>query len=91
MSKTISDLRTALFDAITGVRDGTLDIAKARQIGDLAQVIVNTAKVEVDFIKQAGLTAPSVPFLQIDNAPPKPPGTPDANGIVSIRRHIMEG
>lgn len=49
--KTITDLRAALFEAIDGVKNGTLSVEKARMISDLSQVIVNTAKTEVEFIK----------------------------------------
>ena len=45
---TISDLRRRLFETIDGVKSGTIDIEKARLVGDLSQVIVNSAKVEVE-------------------------------------------
>lgn len=48
---TIEDLRARLFSAIDGVRDGSLSLDKAKQISDLSQVIVNTAKVEVDYLR----------------------------------------
>ena len=51
MSKTIEDLRDHLFAVITGVRDGTVSIEQAKTIGELSQVVVNTAKVEVDFVR----------------------------------------
>jgi hypothetical protein len=50
-NRTIQDLRELLFDTIQGVKNGTIDTDKAKVIGDLSQVMVNTAKVEVDFIK----------------------------------------
>lgn len=52
--KTINDLRTVLLDTIQALRDGNIDIEKARAIGDLSQVVVNTAKVEVDMVKAVG-------------------------------------
>lgn len=54
MSNDINALRGLLFDAIRGVRDGSLDLDKARSVSDLAQTIINTAKVEVDFMRQTG-------------------------------------
>lgn len=79
--KSIADLRDVLFSAIEGVKDGTMPLDKAKMISQLAQVMVNSAKVEVDFVKAtkgAGST-----FLE----PPKqlPPG------ILGITTHRMKG
>jgi hypothetical protein len=68
-NRTIQDLRELLFDTIQGVKNGSVDIDKAKVIGDLSQVMVNTAKVEVDFIRatdgeQSGfLSAPEAESL----------------------------
>ena len=64
--KTIEDLRAALFDAIEGVRSGTLSVEKAKCISDLSQVMVNSAKVEAEYVKATGGDATSE-FLE-----PKP-------------------
>ena len=50
-TKTIEDLREHLFLTIQGVRDGSVSIDQAKTISELSQVIVNTAKVEVDFVR----------------------------------------
>jgi hypothetical protein len=52
----MEDLRNHLFAALEGLSDEEkpLDIDRARAIADVATVIVNSAKVEVDFIKQTG-------------------------------------
>ena len=57
----IQDLRNHLFETIELLKDGAKDstdklaqgmtIEKAKAIADVAQVIINTAKVEVDFIR----------------------------------------
>jgi hypothetical protein len=47
----IEDLRNHLFEVIEMLKDGDIDIEKAQTISDVAQVIVNSAKVEVDFMK----------------------------------------
>lgn len=54
MSNTISDLRKHLFDAIEGVRNGSMDTEKAKTVAELAKVVVDSAKVEVDFMKVRG-------------------------------------
>ena len=51
MSKTIEDLRTVLFETIEGVKSGKLDLDRAKMVSDLSQVVVNSAKVEVEFIR----------------------------------------
>jgi hypothetical protein len=52
--KTIEDLRAVLFETIAGVKDGSLSIEKAQIISGISQVMVNSAKVEVDFAKVTG-------------------------------------
>jgi hypothetical protein len=47
----IEDLRNHLFEVIESLKDNEIDIEKASAIKDIAQVIVNSAKVEVDFMK----------------------------------------
>lgn len=54
MSNDIDALRTHLFDALAGLKDGTVAIEKAKAISDVAQTIINTAKVEVDYAKATG-------------------------------------
>jgi len=50
-TKTIDDLRERLFAAIDGVKDGTISLEQAKTISELSQVVVNTAKVEVDYLR----------------------------------------
>lgn len=87
MSKTPEDLRARLFDAIDGVKAGTLDIDKARAINDLSQTIVNLSRVEVDY---ARATEVKSRFLSADGstAEPTPPALP--NGIKSITHHVCK-
>lgn len=56
MSKKIEDLRETLFETIELVKNGKLDVEKAKAITDIAQVIVNSAKAEVDFLKHVNAT-----------------------------------
>ena len=51
MKNKVEDLRNHLFEVIEGLKDGSFDIEKAKVIADVGQVIVNSAKVEVDFIR----------------------------------------
>ena len=95
--KTIEDLRDHLFAAIQGVRDGTLTIERAQTVSQLAQVVVNTAKVEVEFMGAAkrtesrflaGLPAPGGGGA--GSVPGAPPAAPLPNGIVGVRRHLLK-
>lgn len=52
--KNINDLRETLFDTIQLVKQGKLDVSKAKTVAELSQVVVNSAKVELEFIKEMG-------------------------------------
>jgi hypothetical protein len=47
----IQDLRHHLFETIEMLKEKEIDIATAKAIAEVSQVIVNTAKVEVSFIR----------------------------------------
>ena len=55
MNNDITGLRNVLFETLRGVKDGTIPLDRAKIINETAQVITNTAKAEVDFMKTAGL------------------------------------
>lgn len=84
MSKSIEDLREALFATLQGVKDGTIDVERARAVNELGKTICDTAKVEVDYIRASGGGESS--FLNgtigNDNLPP---------GITGITRHRLQG
>lgn len=52
----IDNLRDHLFETIELLKEGDIEIEKAQAIADIAQVIVNSAKVEVDFMKISSST-----------------------------------
>jgi hypothetical protein len=56
MKNKIEDLRNHLFATLEGLLDeeSPLEIDRAKAVADVAQVIVNSAKIEVDFIKATG-------------------------------------
>lgn len=93
----IDTVRMHILDQMKALRsaktkdDVKLELERAKGISELAQVAVNTAKVEVDYI---GVTKQnSAPFLE---APADEPyrGAGDAsppNGITSITRHRLQG
>ena len=79
--KNIDDLRELLFSTIEGVKAGTLDVDRAKVIGDLSQVMVNTAAVEVKYAQATGQKGSS--FLE------KPQELPP--GITGVTVHRMRG
>ncbi len=87
--KTIDDLREHLFATLAGVRDGSISLDQARTISDIAQVVVNTAKVEVDYIRATDRSESRFLGAAATDAadPTRPAALP--NGIVSMRRHLI--
>lgn len=67
-----------------------MDVDRARAVAQVAGVLVDTAKVEVDYLKATGQN--STPFLEV---PPDQPYLPreegPQNGITSITRHRLVG
>ncbi len=53
-NNTVNDLRDLLFETIRGVKDGKLDVSKAKAVSDVANAIISSAKVEVDFLRVTG-------------------------------------
>lgn len=91
MSQTLTDLRRNLFETLQGIKDGTIELDKARAINEVSKTIIDTAKVEVDYIKAIDGDGHST-FIPTADHPVRPPLPLDpGNGIVSITRHVLEG
>lgn len=58
MKNKIEDLRDHLFTTIEALLDEEkpMDIDRAKAVADVAQVMINSAKVEVEFMKTTGGT-----------------------------------
>lgn len=56
MKNKIEDLRNHLFATLEDLRDPDkpMDIPRAKAIAEVAQTIINSAKVEVDYIEATG-------------------------------------
>jgi hypothetical protein len=63
----IDDLRNHLFETLEALKDKDepMDLDRARAVAEVAQVIVNSAKVEVDFVKATGAVR-STHFLPVE-------------------------
>jgi hypothetical protein len=69
MKNKLSDLRDHLFESIEMLKSGEMEIDKAQAINGLAQTLVASAKVEVDYIKQVGGISDRSDFIEGSSAP----------------------
>ena len=94
----ITTLRNALFAQLADLREASgpdavrLAIDKSRAVSELGKTIIDTAKVEVDYLRinKGGET----PFLEATgngNLPPGLPGGPadPGNAITGVTRHLL--
>jgi hypothetical protein len=75
----IGDLRAELFGMLRTLRDPNekIDIERFRLGNDIAQTIINSARVEVEFIRTVGpKLSHGSGFLTIEHAPPPESGEP---------------
>lgn len=90
----INELREHLMGTLASLRDrqNPMEPDRARAVAQVASVLVDTAKVEVDFLKVTGAdksqflgAGPETPEL------PAPTGTPTAhNPFPNVRRHTLQ-
>lgn len=86
MSQDLGALRAHLFAALEGVKSGQLELDKARAINELSKTLVDTAKVEVDYLRATGGGESAF----IERADGQEHQALPA-GIVSVRRHRLAG
>ena len=79
----MNDLRDHLFETLEALKDpdNPMALDRARAISDVAQTIINTAKVEVDLLKVVG-GSPASQFIQVVE---EPRGLPKALKIAGGR------
>lgn len=82
MSKNINDLREAMFDTLASLKKGEITVEQAKAMAEIGQTIVNSAKVEIEFVKTTGGTGSGF-------VPDVTPALPD--GVVGIVRHRLAG
>lgn len=94
----ISQLRQHLLDTLSDLRDrkSPMEPDRARAVAQVASVLVDTAKVEVDYLRATG--QPKAGFLeeapQVTSGTTTTPRFPSANnpfppGITGVRRHSL--
>lgn len=74
MKNKIQDLRDHLFATIEGLMDEhkPLDVERARAVAEVAQTIINSAKVEVDYLRAVGGSVGSGFMPELGEENPKP-------------------
>lgn len=85
MSNDITTLREHLFATLAGLRDAEkpMEIDRAKAVSDVAQVIINSARVEVEYAKATGQAGST--FL---GAAVQKPTLPQ--GITGITQHRIK-
>jgi hypothetical protein len=96
----ISQLRQHLLDTLADLRnrEAPMEPDRARAVAQVASVLVDTAKVEVDYIKATGqdragfLEEPPTPgFEGVGSDHTREHLPAPGNGISSITRHRLKG
>lgn len=83
MSKNINDLRDSMFETLQLLKDKKITVEEAKAMSEIGQTIINSAKVEIDFVKATGSTGSG--FIIPDATPALP------DGVVGITRHRIAG
>jgi hypothetical protein len=70
----IEDLRNHLFETLEALKDKEhpMPLDRAKAVSDVAQTIINSAKVEVDFIRAIGAQQGSGFIPQLEEKPVNP-------------------
>ena len=80
----IAELRKHLFETLEGLKNKSIAVETAQAINATAQTIVNTAKVEVDFMKVSGRIVNSE-FIALPEKTTNGPQTPPtAHGTKTV-------
>lgn len=91
----IDALREHLFATLAALRDPEqpMDIDRAKAVSEVAQTIINTAKVEVDFMRQTGQNATPRFLLPAALVPTETTATATGTKEVSggVTRHRLGG
>jgi hypothetical protein len=64
------DLREHLFDTIEGLKGKTIPVEDGKVIAQVAQTLINSAKIELDFLKLKDGLPKKSEFLEIGDGNP---------------------
>lgn len=86
----LDELREHLFATLREVKAGTLEIDRAKAVVQVAEQLIDTARVEVDYVRVTGETGGSTFIARSPRLADKKSDAPDPS-IVSRRVHRLEG
>lgn len=74
MKNKIEDLRNHLFETLEALKDENkpMELDRAKAIADVARVIVDSAKAEVQFIQATGKITEGTGFISLPDQPTRP-------------------
>lgn len=84
-TKTVNDLRDHLFAALEALNDkaNPMEVERARAVSEIAQTIINSAKVEIEYLKvNGGGESGFIEAVGQKNLPP---------GITGVHQHRLKG
>ena len=90
MSNNITTVRQHLLDTLADLRnrDNPMEVERARAVADVARVLIDSAKVEVDYLKVTNQG--NSDFLGNEQAAPDSPNKGLPPGITGIRRYELK-
>jgi hypothetical protein len=71
MSHNMTELHDHLFDTLKGVKDGSMDIDRAKAVALIADKLIAAAKVEVDYLNVVGNAKGTGLLPEPEKTPPK--------------------
>lgn len=89
----LTDLRNHLFETIEGLMDAEkpMDVKRATAVANVAQAIISSAKLEVQYLKMRGQEQEGSTFLEAAPAPRElPQVTPVRKGL-SVGKNLGPG
>lgn len=90
----IDQVRQSLLDTLADLRnkEQPMDIDRAKAVATVASVLVDTARVENEYLKLSGQDRSTFLEQPADDAEPPRIGTPSAhNPFPNVVRHRLEG
>jgi hypothetical protein len=81
---TITDMREHLMQTLASLpdRENPMDVDRARAVAQVAGVLVDSAKVEVDYIKATGASGDSLFISPMNNDPSRLLSGGDSKGAI---------
>lgn len=89
----INQVRQALLDTLADLRnkEAPMDIERAKAVATVASVLVDTAKVENDYLKITGQDRSNFIEIPDDDAPRITTSTSPFPSAVGVTRHRLQG